>query len=157
MYNSLNNFLYSLNTVAEGENVIIADYELEQIQQGRYIFGVKTYSLLKQTLSKVLHDGIDFNDIRPLHVISDHKLMMCERLKYLANAGVIETNDSIIDEYLNIKNISLTNRNRYLKFLITKDYRLIKEIIFNIDKMESLEIKAITHLVNKLSANYWII
>lgn len=153
MYNSLNNFLYSLNTAAEGENVIIADYEAEPIQQGRYIFGIKTYGLLKQTLSKVLHNEMEFNDIRPLHVISDHKLMMCERLKYLANAGVIEANDYIIDEYLTIKNISLTNRNLYLKFLITKEYSLINKIIYNLDKMESLEIKAVTYLVNKLSVN----
>lgn len=153
LYNSLNNFLYSLNTAAEGENVIIADYELEPIQQGRYIFGIKTYGLLKQTLSKVLHNEMEFNDIRPLHVISDHKLMMCERLKYLANAGVIEANDYIIDEYLTIKNISLTNRNLYLKFLITKENSLINKIINNLDKMESLESKAVTYLVNKLSVN----
>lgn len=151
LYNSLNNFLYSKNTVAENENVILENAELEEIQKGRYTFGIKNYSLLIQSLSKLLHEKIDFYDIRPLYVIFDHKVMMCERLKYLANMGIIDFNDSIIDKYLNIKKICVTNCNLFIKFSLTKDYNLINKIINNINILESLETEAITYLIEKVS------
>ncbi|RCX20096.1 butirosin biosynthesis protein H-like [Anaerobacterium chartisolvens] len=151
LYNSLNNFLYSKNTIAEGENVVFSDCEKEQIQKGKYIFGIKTYGLLKRILSEVLHDIMDFSDIRPLHVILDHKIMMCERLKYLVNAGVLDGTDPIIAQYSDIKDICQANRNLFIKFGMTRDLGLIDKIFYKMDIMESLEIEAITYFIKKLS------
>lgn len=148
LYNSLNNFLYSKNIAAENENVIIGDAELEQIQKGRYTFGMKNYDLLKETLSRVLYEKKRFFDLKPLHVIFDHKVMMCERIKYLLNSGVIDNSDSILDKYINIKNKSEINRSLIVKFRITKDYGLIDKIINNINIVESLEKEAVTYLIN---------
>ncbi len=151
LLNSLNNFLYSQNNVAENENVFFGEYESEPIKRGEYVFGIKNYSLLKEKLSKVTCNDT-YYDFRSLHVVFDRKVMMCELLKYLANTGVIHFNDSIIDDYSNIKNISRTNRNLFIKFTVTKDIKLIDKIIDNINIMEALEVEAITYLIKKVSA-----
>ena len=151
--NSLNNFLHSTNTVAEGENVVVWEPELEQIQKGGYTFGIKNYSLLKKALSKASNSQTGIIAFTPLHVIFDHKVMMCERLKYLVNRGLLDSNDNIIAEYSNIKDISQSNRNLFIKCMITKEYKLLDKIISKLDIIEELEIEAITYLIEKLSAN----
>jgi hypothetical protein len=151
LINSLNNFLYSKNTIAINENVYIAEDEWYQIRRGQYTFGIQNYNLLKRTLLRILNDKIEFDDIRPFHVIFDHKVMMCERLKYLVCKGLIHSDDPIIDVYANIKYISLLNRSLYIKFYVTKNYKLIDQIIRNIDIIESKEIDAINHLIECLS------
>ncbi len=151
LINSLNNYLHSQNIVAENENVIINEFELDQIEKGRYTFGIKNYSLLKQKLLKVLLNETAFHVLKALHVIFDHKVMMCERLNYLANMGTIDYNDPIIDEYSNIKNISLLTRNLFIKFAHTKDNRLLDKIINNINIIESLEVEALNYLVKNIS------
>ncbi|PYG87468.1 hypothetical protein LY28_02138 [Ruminiclostridium sufflavum DSM 19573] len=150
LVNSLKNFLYSQNNVAENENVFIAQYESEPIKRGEYVFGIKNYGLLKEKLSEVIYNNN--YDFRSLHVVFDHKVMMCELLKYLANTGMIAFNDSMIEDYSNIKNISRSNRNLLIKFTVTKDKKLIDKIIDNINIMEALEVKAITYLIKKASA-----
>ena len=152
-YNSLNNFLSSKNTAAENENVIIGKVESEQIQKGLYIFGINNYRLLKQALSETAHDQTGFYLLKSMHVLYDHKVMMCERLKYLSNAGRIDIPAPIADEYENIKNLSLINRNLFLKYIFTRDYKLTDKIINNTTIIESLEIETITELIKIISAN----
>lgn len=151
LYNSLNNFLNSENNIAENERVMIADAEAKRIQEGQYTFGIKNYNLLKFTLSRILNDKITFNDIRPLYVLFDHKVMMCERLKYLAKIGVIDFNDPVIDKYTNIMKVCKNNYNLFIKFRITNDYKLIDKILNNINTIEPLEIETIKYLIESLS------
>ncbi len=149
--NSLNNLLFSKNVIADNENVIMADVEIEQIKKGLYTFGIKNYSLLRQTLLKIVNGTVEFSDVRPLHVILDHKVMMCERLKYLSKIGLISDDDRIIEEYTNIKYICQTNRSLFIKYTITRNNSLVERIINNLNLVEEIEIKTLTKLIKSLS------
>lgn len=157
LYNSLNSFLCSRlrseNHIyrEKDESMNIGVTEAQGLSEGLYTFGIENYNLLKFTLTRILNDKIDFYDMKPLYVIFDHKVIMCERLRYLAKKGIISYNDSINDKYDNVKNISRINYQVFIKFLITKNYKLIGEIIDNLNKMESLEKEALTYLIEKVS------
>lgn len=151
LYNSLNNLLHSKNNVLQNENIFISDIEIQRIQENKYTFGMENYNLLKNTLLGLLNGNNKFNDVKPLHIIFQHKVIMSERLKFLAKKKLINPNDDIINEYVNLQNISNLCRNLFMKYQVTHDNKLLNKIISNLDLLISSETDAITCLINKVS------
>lgn len=85
------------------------------------VFGIKVYDKVLAQIDKQLHsDDPDF-DIRALHVMYDHKVLMYERIKYLMNNGVLKFNQDILDEYETVVTNMLTARNLLVRISITNE------------------------------------
>lgn len=83
------------------------------------VFGVNVYdAVLKQIGIQLSGDDPDF-DIRALHLVYDHKVLMNERIKYLMEKGILEYNSEILDSYMEVVNLMLTARNLLIKCSIT--------------------------------------
>ena len=75
------------------------------------VFGVDVYdAVLKQIGKQLSAEDPDF-DIRALHILYDHKVLMMERLKYMMDHGYIEFNGDILNDYMEVENTMLTARN----------------------------------------------
>ncbi len=83
------------------------------------VFGVNVYdAVLKQIGKQLSAEDPDF-DIRALHILYDHKVLMMERLKYMMDNGYLEFNGEILDAYMEVENLMLTARNLLIKTSIT--------------------------------------
>ena len=83
------------------------------------VFGVDVYdAVLKQIGKQLSAEDPDF-DIRALHILYDHKVLMMERLKYMMDHGYIEFNGDILNDYMEVENTMLTARNLLIKTSIT--------------------------------------
>ncbi len=83
------------------------------------VFGVNVYdAVLEQTKKQLSKEEPDF-DIRPLHVVYDHKVLMGERLKYMMDKGYLAYDADVLDDYQSVINTCLTARNLLLKVSIT--------------------------------------
>ena len=81
-------------------------------------FGIKVYDRVLERIHKQMaQDEPDF-DIRALHVMYDHKVLMFERIKYLMANGYLNFDQDLLDTYqLVVKNM-LTARNLLIKISI---------------------------------------
>lgn len=83
------------------------------------VFGVNVYdAVLKQIGKQLSAEDPDF-DIRALHILYDHKVLMMERLKYMMDNGYLEFNGDILNDYMEVENLMLTARNLLIKTSIT--------------------------------------
>jgi hypothetical protein len=85
---------------------------------GDTTFGVKVYDRVLDRINKQMEKKEPDFDIRALHVMYDHKVLMYERLKYLMANGYLNYDQDLLDTYqLVVKNM-LTARNLLIKISI---------------------------------------
>ena len=85
------------------------------------IFGIKVYDKVLAQIDKQLHAEEPDFDIRALHVMYDHKVLMYERIKYLMNNGYLKYNQELLDEYSTVVKNMLTARNLLVRISITDE------------------------------------
>lgn len=84
-------------------------------------FGIKVYDKVLLQIDKQLHAEEPDFDIRALHVMYDHKVLMYERLKYMMNHGFLKFNQETLDEYATVVTNMLTARNLLVRISITDE------------------------------------
>ena len=78
-------------------------------------FGINVYDrVLNRIIEQTSKDEPDF-DIRALHLMYDHKVLMFERIKYLMANGYLKYNEDIIRSYGVVVKNMLTARNLLIK------------------------------------------
>ncbi|MCM1084028.1 MAG: hypothetical protein NC393_08400 [Clostridium sp.] len=82
-------------------------------------FGIKVYDKTLAQIEKQVHAEEPDFDIRALHVMYDHKVLMLERIKYLMEHGYLKFNQDTIDEYETVVTNMLTARNLLVRISIT--------------------------------------
>ena len=81
-------------------------------------FGVKVYDRVLDRINMQMSKKEPDFDIRALHVMYDHKVLMYERIKYLMANGYLNYDQDLLDTYqLVVKNM-LTARNLLIKISI---------------------------------------
>lgn len=85
------------------------------------IFGIKVYDAVLERIHKQLSKEEPDYDIRALHVMYDHKVLMYERIKYLMEHGVLKYNQEILDEYETVITNVLAARNLLVRISISGD------------------------------------
>ena len=84
-------------------------------------FGVEVYDRVLETVNKQMSaDEPDF-DIRALHVLYDHKVLMLERIKYLMANGYLNYDADLISEYEEVVKNMQAARNLLIKISINED------------------------------------
>lgn len=114
------------------------------------VFGVNVYdAVLKRIGIQLSGEDPDF-DIRALHLIYDHKVLMIERLKYLMEKGYMEYDNEILDAYMEVVNYMLTARNLLIKTSITGDVNCLDRFERYINGAKAKEIEVLGKVIERL-------
>ncbi len=113
------------------------------------VFGFDVYKCMREYFNLLLNDTADF-DIRPLHILYEHKKCMILRLKYMYENNFIEDCSHLYDNYRHIENEVLAMRNLQIKYAISKDKRFLNKIVDMLSKMEQKEKILIEELLGKI-------
>jgi hypothetical protein len=113
-------------------------------------FGINVYdAVLKQISKQLTAEDPDF-DIRALHLLYDHKVLMMERLKYMMDNGYLEFNGDILDGYMQVQNAMLTARNLLIKCSITGNVDCVDRFANYLNKAKEKEVEVLTQVVDML-------
>ena len=84
-------------------------------------FGIKVYDKALAQVEKQLHAEEPDFDIRALHIMYDHKVLMYERIKYLMDHGYLKFNQETLDAYATVVKNMLAARNLLVRISITDE------------------------------------
>ena len=115
-------------------------------------FGVNVYDrVLARIEEQMDKDEPDF-DIRALHLMYDHKVLMYERIKYLMQNDYIAYDESLLKNYeLVVKNM-LTARNLLIKISINDDVSQVSKFKMYFGIAKEKEVAVLLEVVARLDA-----
>lgn len=114
--------------------------------------GVDVYTQFYMYISNLEKGFMEF-DIRPPHVLYDHKEMMVKRIEFMASRGYMEKSQEILENAMNIRDKALILRNLCLKYRYTNSNSK-NHILYLIDGykvIEEMECKLYIEIANRLS------
>ncbi|ETT65448.1 hypothetical protein C173_20511 [Paenibacillus sp. FSL R7-277] len=111
------------------------------------IYGVDVYDSVVQYLRK----STDELDIRPLHIIYEHKKCMVSRLKYLLDTSTLDIPEYLINEYCKIEQDALKARNIGLKYQMNKNPVVLEHIVNVIEEVREREIRTLSEVIQLLT------
>ncbi|MGI6669149.1 MAG: hypothetical protein ACOX4M_07055 [Acetivibrionales bacterium] len=85
------------------------------------VFGIQVYESLSNYIGNVTSYDPHEIDIRPFHLLSDHKTMMCLRFRYLSEKGYYNVSDSLLADLYEIEARMKKLINIVLKCRISRD------------------------------------
>lgn len=110
------------------------------------IYGINTYKLL----SKYYSYGRKHYDIRPLHILYEHKKCMIMRLEYMKNLFNNEMFNNIIKEYQEIQKMCLVAKRLLIKYMYTSKYiNDINILIESICEKEQQQLRKIIKILEQ--------
>ena len=113
-------------------------------------FGIKVYDKVLAQIEKQLHGEEPDFDIRALHVMYDHKVLMLERIKYLMNHGFLKYNEDTINEYQTVVRNMLTARNLLVRISITGEIESSVRFKTYLDAAKEKEISILFRILAEL-------
>ena len=116
-------------------------------------FGIKVYDKVLSQIDKQLHAEEPDFDIRALHVMYDHKVLMYERIKYLMNHGFLKYNQETLDEYHTVVVNMLTARNLLVRISITGEIESSVRFKTYLDAAKEKEIGILFKILAELEDN----
>src|SRR5690606_36924395 len=110
------------------------------------VHGVEVYDYL------IVNLPIRPIDLRPLHLIYEHKKMMLLRLEYFRKNELISEDlfEFLFAEYKSLEKLSLVSRNLQLKNAISPSSKNMDKIINNLKMIKCRELELIPVLINGL-------
>lgn len=117
----LEDYLDSRYVISNIEGHLLSDIEIVAMKNKKIKFGVSYY----KELQKVLDFSIDkdYVDIRPFHVLYDHKIIICRCIDYLFQHNIFSDKDKISRKSEELKSKTLIMRNLYSKTVLQKEKR----------------------------------
>ncbi|SDD50542.1 hypothetical protein SAMN05428987_5033 [Paenibacillus sp. CF095] len=115
------------------------------------VFGIETYDYLKRYIEMVKLDCLRA-DIRPFHILLEHKSCMLERLMYLKENNYLKDLD-IYSEYKEIEELAQVQRNIILKYMFSGDTNLLSNLVTSIDLLVNKEKNALNKILNDLRSS----
>ncbi len=117
------------------------------------VFGVNVYDKVIETVDRQLHADEPDYDIRALHIVYDHKVLMYDRIKYLMANDYIPMDQALLDEYLTVVENALTARNLLVRISITEEIDRADRFAKYLNAARETEVKVLTKVLEQLS-NY---
>lgn len=110
------------------------------------IYGTRVYD---HVISYYLENrNKDFNDVKPLHNLYIHKVLMSMRLKYMMENNHIGDIDYLINDYKKLEDNMLMYRNLYLKYRYEKTRpEIIERIASGLEEVKTIERKIFEHIL----------
>ncbi|SDM33257.1 hypothetical protein SAMN05428961_11432 [Paenibacillus sp. OK060] len=113
------------------------------------LYGLEVYKYLLTRFRHHKHK-IENLDIRPFHLIWEHKKIMMLRLQYMANLGYLKHTDEAIVKYVDLEKQSMILRNTVIKYNVTKSSSLLNKIEAELEKILRQEKSCLEELLNKI-------
>lgn len=148
---NINDYLNSTYTILNYEDVLLYPEEKESMKNGEIVFGMAYYERIINVLHLQISDNIQYKDIRPFHILYDHKQIMINRLDFLKNHGLIKNFDILFKRFQDIKNCCLIIRNLYIKFLASSNKSTLNKIINILNEVKVAETIALKDLINEIN------
>ena len=114
-------------------------------------YGLATYPCLKSYIESFLHPPFSF-DIRPAHILWEHKKCMVDRLKYMEVQGYLKSEYGFSAEYDELMRNTGIVRLMLLKFKITRSPDLIHRVLSRLDNIAEKEKSLLQNLLSKLNS-----
>lgn len=140
---SIKDYLLSRNTS------IASDLE-ELDNKDDIVFGIQVYDILSEYSYKLGRGVFDFVDIRPFHMLFDHKVAMLLRLKYLEESRYLDKSEYIINFYNMLQSECLILRNMIIKYNLTNDIKIFDRAAKKLEIISDMERKALNVLLNSI-------
>ncbi|MGG4094482.1 hypothetical protein [Paenibacillus lautus] len=118
-----------------------------------YNFGISVYENLI-SFYKRLENNNNYFDIRPLHILWEHKKCMVERVTYMANHKYISNSSLLISDLIEIEKFCLNCRNLLLKYRVTKNSEIVSRLLAMLDFILVKEQKILYALYKELDLHY---
>lgn len=112
-------------------------------------YGMETHYHLCQILLRAVNNDNEMPSIK-LHAFWEHKKCMVMRLEYVKKEGYVSNIDDIIEGYIFIREKYFTLRSMCLKFEYTRQERIIKKIVKEIEWLKAYEMNLLKELLSIL-------
>jgi len=112
-------------------------------------FGMKIYEYLKMYLERLLDNKVRF-DIKPIHILWEHKKCMLLRIKYMREKGFLNSSSVAYEGYMKIEKEVLMLRNAILKYQLSGSKDIIEKIIPSIRDIAAEENRVLEDLINEI-------
>jgi hypothetical protein len=98
----------------------------EHFLDNGYVLGIDAQKNVKGYFEEFLSENLEY-DIRPIHILWEHKKCMRLKLEYLNDHGYIANHD-LTHEYIRLEKSYLDLRNWFLKYDLSKNKKNIDKI-----------------------------
>jgi len=113
-------------------------------------FGIDACRTLISFLDNISQDHSMY-DIRPFHILFEHKKCMLNRIAYMQENNYIKNPGNILGRYKNIEATSLELRNMLLKWSLTKKDKIIDNMKETLSNMINEEHAILSELMRNIS------
>lgn len=147
-------FHFDILTVLDG----LEDYVFSRNTSERFrllakptdeVFGLATYRCLIDACAQLFHYPLWY-DIRPLHILWEHKVCMLARIRYLEREGYLNVADGFGALYEPIERGAHTLRMMMLKLRVSGDAQILKRIISQLTALAEEEGRLLACLLKTL-------
>ncbi|MNZ98754.1 hypothetical protein D3C78_1180540 [compost metagenome] len=111
------------------------------------VYGFKTYNVL---IERFKEEQSLRDDIRPIHIIYEHKKCMVNRLQYLHEKGNLAEASTLLEGYADLMDNINTLKLMQIKYYFTRDQKLIDRIIEGLAGIVSNEEELLETLLKSL-------
>jgi hypothetical protein len=119
------------------------------------VFGLATYSCLIEACAQLFQYPLWY-DIRPLHILWEHKVCMLARIRYLEREGYLNLDDGFGDLYAQIERDARTLRMMMLKLRASGDAKVLKRMIRQLETLAKKEGRLLTCMLETLRVAPWL-
>jgi len=147
-------FHFDIQVVLEG----LEDYVFSRNTSERFrllakptdeVFGLATYACLIEVCVQLLQHPLWY-DIRPLHILWEHKVCMLGRIRYLERERYLPLSDGFGDLYAQIEMGARMLRMMMLKLRVSSDAKILKRIIQQLETLAEKEGRLLMCLLETL-------
>ena len=114
-------------------------------------YGLATYECLKHYIKSFFVPPFSF-DIRPMHILWEHKICMAYRLKYMEAQGYLKSEDGFFIQYDEVARKIGVLRMMLLKFRKTRSPALIHRVCLHLDAIAEAEKGLLQNLLDNLES-----
>lgn len=102
------------------------------------VYGLECYAYIINYYESLLKDEADY-DVRYLHNLWEHKMLMTKRVEYMQENKFIDLSGEVIQKFKYIEDETFALRNNMIRYSITKDKNYIKRIISKLQEIYEME------------------
>ncbi|WP_253735909.1 hypothetical protein [Paenibacillus sp. FJAT-26967] len=117
------------------------------------VYGLEIYDYLKLYYEAV-RDGnpslVWQNDIRHLHVLWEHKMVMSERISYMIGNGIIGQDEILVDGYKKLTHQAMLLRDHYIRHSMRPDASIFDRVSGKLQEFKEQEAHYLEKLLRQL-------
>ncbi len=136
--------------IIELDNYLQSKRTIDLLDEQKCDFGFDAVERILETLNNT--SGVEnYIDIRPFHLLYEHKLLMDMRIKYMVGNGYLLNNNELVMDFTLLKKKYLIIRNNVLKYNVRHDPKILSYIVNNLHENIKIEKNLITNLIISLT------